>query len=547
MQVHPIHDAVGTSNMAAAMSLSLERSLLRMPFGKRGLLSTYNLDPVGKSMLLFSRCLFYASKSPKDQGRKIMVAGLRDGEHDIERSKKSLERYFKSFGQVVRTQIIRDHLTGRSKGYGFVTFKNSRVVGKILSSSTHVIDGNGVKVSLALKTVTKSGEISVVKDSNSTEKEERKLFVSGLKTGVHGTTDNDLKEYFSAFGEVEEARIVTSKTYGFVTFKTPESVKEVLSKRLHSIAGWKINVDQPLRREDKNEITRRVKRTVSVYNVSPDTSDDELVGHFLRFGEVEKIHGRDSNNKHSYQCMVVFKTELSADMATGEPVQELATGGKLYVTPILNNNISKTILLRDTPANITLEVLQLYFEQFGKISCMDLTSDHYRSTHVNIHGVMFRTRPGLPTIEFQDEHTVENVLQSAHVVCGKKLELQEVDIRAMDSDTHSQESDRSMMVLIDHLPRSVSKKTVADYFATQSLSVQSVEFKMEQAQTMSCVVGFWNLDDVDQIINQVAPNNGVVSIDSATVLVRRLHWESTQERGEPDIHVNTEDSYLFKE
>ena len=138
-------------------------------------------------------------------------------------------------------------------------------------------------------------------------------------------------------------------------------------------------------------------------------------------------------------------------------------------------------------------------------------------------------------------------MQSAHVVCGKEVKIQEADIRAIDSDTHSQESDRSMMVLIDHLPRNVSKKTVVDYFATQSLSVQFVKFKMEQAQTMSCVAGFWNLDDVDQVIDQVAPNNGLVSIDGATVLVRRLHWESTQEDGEPHIHCDTENSALFKE
>ena len=518
-----------------------------MLFGKRGLLNNYNLGPFGNSKLLFSRCLCYASRSPEDQGRKIMVTGLREGEHDTERSRKSLECYFKSFGRVVRTQIIRDHLTGRSKGYGFVTFKTSNVVEKILSASNHVIDGNGVKVSLALKTGTKSGEISGVKDDSLREKEDRKIFVSGLKTGVYGVTDNDLKEYFSAFGHVEEAKIVTSKSYGFVTFRIPDSVKKVLSKRLHAIGGWKINVDQPLRKEDKNEITRRGKRIVNVCNVSPDTADDELVRHFLRFGEVEKILGRESNNKRSYQCMVLFRTELGAEMATEEPVQELATGGKLYVTPILKNNMSKTILLRDTPVDITLEVLQLYFEQFGKISCMDLTSDHFRSTHVNIHGVMFRTRPGLPTIEFQDEHTVEKVLRGAHVVCGKKVELQEVDMRAMDSDAHSQESDRSMMVLIDHLPRNVSKETVVNYFATQSLSVQSVEFKMEQAQTMSCVIGFWNLDDVDQVMDQVAPNSGVITIDGATVLIRRLHWESTQEDGEQDIHVNVENSSLFKE
>ena len=70
---------------------------------------------------------------------------------------------------------------------------------------------------------------------------------------------------------------------------------------------------------------------------------------------------------------------------------------------------------------------------------------------------------------------------------------------------------------------------------------------MEQAQTLSCVVGFWNLDNVDRVIDEVAPNNGVTSIDGATVFVRRLHWESTQDEVEDDILVNVENNLLSKE
>ena len=469
-----------------------------------------------------------------------MVAGLREGKHETDRER--LERYFKSYGSIERVKIVRDQFTGRSRGYGFVTFKTSNVVDKILSAANHVIDGKSVNVSLAFKTVLRSGKISGIKHVHSGEKEERKIFVFGLKTGVHGTTENDLKDYFSDFGDVEEVRIIASKSYGFVTFKAPESVTEVLSKGLHSIAGWKINVEPPFCGEVKTEVIKNTKRAVSVYNVSSATSDDELVNHFLRFGEVEKVLGRDSENKHSSQCMVVFHTESAAEMALEQQVHEIASGETIYVKPISWRNVSKTILLRGTSSDVTLEALRLYFEQFGQIVRMDLTSDHHRSTHVNIHGMMFRTRPDLPTIKFQDERTVKNVLQQVHVICGKEVEIRMVDGRALNSGAYGKEGDRSMMVLIDHLPRDVSKKTVVDYFATQSLTVQSVELKMEQAETMSCVVGFWNLDDVDQVINHAAPNNGVISIDGATVLVRRLHWESAQEKEEPNIHANTENS-----
>ena len=522
-------------------------ALFRISLGNPGLPFTHTSSQVVNNSLLFSRCLCYASRNlyPEDQGRKIMVAGLREGKRETDRER--LERYFKSYGKIERVKLVRDQLTGRSRGYGFVTFKSSKVVDKILSAANHVIDGKGVEVSLAFKTVSRSGEISGVKHVYSGEKEERKIFVSGLKTGVHGTTDNDLKEYFSAFGDVEEVKMVASKSYGFVTFKAPESVTEVLSKGLHLIAGWKINVEQPFRGEEKTEITRKGKRAVNVYNVSSEISDDEMVSYFLRFGEVEKVLGRDEDNTHGSQCIVVFKTEHATKMALEKQVHEIATGRTIYVRPISWKNASKTILLRGTSVDITLEELQLYFEQFGQIERMDLTSDHHRPTHASIHGQMFRTRPDLPMVEFQDERMVEKVLQHIHVICGKEVEVRKVDKRAMNSGAYSKDSDRSMMVLIDHLPGNVSKKTVVDYFAAQSLSVQSVEFRMERAQTMSCVVGFWNLNDVDQVIDQVAPNNGVTSIDGATVLVRRLHWESTQDEVEDVIPVNVENSLISKD
>ena len=536
----PSHDAYGEFNMAAAALLArkgLNCLLFKILLQRRGLTYTTNLYSAGSSKLLFSRPLCYASRNlyPEDQGRKIMVAGLKVGNDETDR--ESLEHFFKSYGPVERVKVVRDQLTGRSKGYGFVTFKNSKAVEKVMSVANHVIDGRGVRLSLAVKPVSRPGEFPVQKDVYSEDVEERKIFVSTLKTGAQGTTERDLQVYFSGYGEVEEAKIVAPKSYGFVTFKDPESVKEVLSKPLHSIAGWNINVERPFQAKEKSEIARKGRRSINVYNVTTDTSNDELVGHFSSFGEVETVLGRGSDSKPSSQCMVVFKTEIAAKMALEQPLQELDSKGKLYVKPMSERNTSKTILLRKTPVGITLEALQLYFEQFGEITRMDLTSDHHRSTHANIHGVLYCTRPGLPTIEFRDEWTVERVLQNEHVISGAVVEIRKVDRRALNSDVYSQESDRSMMVLIDNLPCNVTKKTVVDYFTSQSLMVQSVEFRMERAETMSCVVGFWNLDDVDQVIsNKVAAKNGVI-IGGETVYIRRLHWENTQEEIEHDAPV----------
>ena len=512
-------------------------SLFKTLLQNRGLPFVANLNPGGRSKLLFYRCLCHASRNlcPEDQGRKIMVAGLKEGRHETD--KESLEQYFKSYGPVEQAKLVRDQFTGRSKGYGFVTFRNSKAVEKVMSAASHSIDGKGVHISLAVRPVAKSGYFPGRKDVYSEDVEERKIFVSNLKPGASGTTEKDLKLYFSGFGEVEEARIVASKSYGFVTFKDAESVKEVLSKPSHLIAGWFVNAERPHSGKDKGQIAGKEKRTVNVYIITSETSNDELITHFSNFGEVEKILGRDSVGEPKSQCMVVFKKESAAKLALEQELQNLATGGKVYVKKMLGNKTSKTIMLHGTPTNVTLEMLQLYFEQFGEIVRMDLTSDHHRPTHNEIYGVLYRTRPDLPIIEFQDVRTAEKVLQHDHVICGAEVEVRKVDARALNSGAYSQESDRSMMVLIEHLPRHMSKKTVVDYFASQSLIVQSVEFKMERAETMSCVVGFWNLDDVDQVVTKASAKNGVVIIDGKMALVRRLHWESSQKELEHDPKV----------
>lgn len=48
--------------------------------------------------------------------------------------------YFESFGPVVEAQIIRDRLTGRSRGFGFVTFHDESSVEAVVRTK-HVIQG----------------------------------------------------------------------------------------------------------------------------------------------------------------------------------------------------------------------------------------------------------------------------------------------------------------------------------------------------------------------------------------------------------------------
>lgn len=44
-----------------------------------------------------------------------------------------LKEHFSSYGEVIEHQIMLDHSTRRSRGFGFVTFKDEEAVDKIIS------------------------------------------------------------------------------------------------------------------------------------------------------------------------------------------------------------------------------------------------------------------------------------------------------------------------------------------------------------------------------------------------------------------------------
>lgn len=56
-----------------------------------------------------------------------------------------MKEYFSSYGGIVEHQIMLDHKTGRSRGFGFVTFESEDTVEEIfLEGKLHELGGKQV-------------------------------------------------------------------------------------------------------------------------------------------------------------------------------------------------------------------------------------------------------------------------------------------------------------------------------------------------------------------------------------------------------------------
>ncbi len=74
--------------------------------------------------------------------KKLFVGGLSWDTTDA-----SLNQAFESFGEITEAKVITDRETGRSRGFGFVTFADSDAAQNAISEMDGTsIDGRSVKV-----------------------------------------------------------------------------------------------------------------------------------------------------------------------------------------------------------------------------------------------------------------------------------------------------------------------------------------------------------------------------------------------------------------
>ncbi|KAL5115712.1 Phosphatidylinositol-3-phosphatase SAC1 [Pleosporales sp. CAS-2024a] len=161
---------------------------------------------------------------------------------------RHLRAFFEAVGPVVEAQIVKDRVTGRSKGVGYVEFKEEESVPKALELTGQKLKGVPIIVQLTeaeKNRAARPSEGGAAPGANGAPF--HRLYVGNIHFSV---TEPDLQQIFEPYGELEQVILQRdemnpgrSKGYGFVQFVDPSNAKEALAEMNgFELAGRQIRV-----------------------------------------------------------------------------------------------------------------------------------------------------------------------------------------------------------------------------------------------------------------------------------------------------------------
>ncbi|EZG68928.1 RNA recognition motif (RRM) containing protein [Gregarina niphandrodes] len=142
--------------------------------------------------------------------------------------------HFAKYGVLEDAAIVRER-SGRSKGFGFVTFADIQAMRQCLDSALH-LDGRKLFVKVAADPFSEFMVDGVPVQGRCSR---RKIFVRNL--GLHCDADA-LRAYFSHYGPIEDCAVVygpngVSKGFAFITYAKQDSAVRAAAEPQQTLCG----------------------------------------------------------------------------------------------------------------------------------------------------------------------------------------------------------------------------------------------------------------------------------------------------------------------
>ncbi|XP_051514705.1 heterogeneous nuclear ribonucleoprotein A0-like [Myxocyprinus asiaticus] len=171
---------------------------------------------------------------------KLFVGGL-----NVQTTDEGLRSHFEQYGQLTDCVVVMNQPLQRSRCFGFVTYSSTEEADAAMSARPHVVDGNTVdlKRAVAREDAGRPEALAKVK----------KIFIGGLKDDIE---DEHLSDYFSQFGAIEKAQVITDKDtgkkrgFGFVYFEDNDSADKAVVMKFHTVGGHKVEVKKALTKQE---------------------------------------------------------------------------------------------------------------------------------------------------------------------------------------------------------------------------------------------------------------------------------------------------------
>jgi len=233
------------------------------------------------------------------QFTNLYIKNLPDSWND-----EKMEEEFKVFGEILSHKVAFDHETGKSKCFGFISFKeHDQAEAAVEAMDGKEVDGKKIYCGRAQKKAERESELKAKYDKLKQERIQRyqgvNLYVKNLDDSIN---DESLREAFKAFGSITSAKVITdlddkksiekasegvaegddgepkktggrSKGFGFVCFSSPEEATKAVTEMNGRILGGKpLYVALAQRKEDRKahlqaQYMQRVSTGIRMQNV----------------------------------------------------------------------------------------------------------------------------------------------------------------------------------------------------------------------------------------------------------------------------------------
>ncbi|XP_071717338.1 uncharacterized protein [Rutidosis leptorrhynchoides] len=181
--------------------------------------------------------------------RSLYISGL-----DAETTSENLRNFFTTYGELIDAFAVTDTVTGKGKGYGYITFKYTDGAIRALKEPNKTIGGKMTVTRLARHS-NQNDNNGISKNNEGVDNTYRKVYVGNVWSNK--ISRQRLLDHFASYGEVEEGPIGTGKKqqtfsgFAFFIYKNEEGARACLLDPIKNIDGHLLHCRLAIPRKGK--------------------------------------------------------------------------------------------------------------------------------------------------------------------------------------------------------------------------------------------------------------------------------------------------------